>query len=107
MHSFIKISLFAARDRIEITNPGTLISSKNVDRLIGTRTESRNEILAQAFRRYHICEVLFFATFFLRKLSKTVLRTIMTCFCINFGTELWHFSSNRTLPKLPFSAGAE
>lgn len=43
-------------DRIEITNPGTLISSKNVDRLIGTSPESRNEILAQAFRRYHICE---------------------------------------------------
>jgi ATP-dependent DNA helicase RecG len=43
-------------DRIEITNPGTLISSKNVDRLIGTNPESRNEVLAQAFRRYHICE---------------------------------------------------
>jgi len=43
-------------DRIEITNPGTLIASKNVDRLIGTSPESRNEILAQAFRRYHICE---------------------------------------------------
>lgn len=43
-------------DRIEITNPGTLISSKNVDRLIGANPESRNEILAQAFHRYHICE---------------------------------------------------
>lgn len=43
-------------DRIEITNPGTLISSKHVDRLIGTSPESGNEILAQAFRRYHICE---------------------------------------------------
>lgn len=43
-------------DRIEITNPGSLISSKNVKRLIGTNPESRNEILAQAFRRYHICE---------------------------------------------------
>ncbi len=43
-------------NRIEITNPGTLISSKSLDRLIGTTPESRNEILAQAFRRYHICE---------------------------------------------------
>jgi ATP-dependent DNA helicase RecG len=43
-------------DRLEITNPGTLMPSKNIDRLIGTSPESRNEVLAQAFRRFHICE---------------------------------------------------
>lgn len=43
-------------DRIEISNPGKLLPSKKVDRLIRTTPESRNEILAQAFRRYNICE---------------------------------------------------
>ena len=43
-------------DRIEITNPGTLLPSKQLDRLIGTQPESRNEKLARAFRRYGICE---------------------------------------------------
>lgn len=43
-------------DRIEFTNPGALPPSKKIDRLIGTTPESRNEILASAFRRYHICE---------------------------------------------------
>ena len=43
-------------DRIEITNPGTLLPSKRLDRLIGTTPESRNEKLASAFRRYRICE---------------------------------------------------
>ena len=43
-------------DRIEITNPGRLLPSKKIDRLIRTTPESRNEILAQAFRRYNICE---------------------------------------------------
>jgi len=43
-------------DRIEISNPGKLLPSKSIDRLIRTTPESRNEILASAFRRYNICE---------------------------------------------------
>ena len=43
-------------DRIEVTNPGALLPSKTLDRLIGTQPESRNEQLARAFRRYKICE---------------------------------------------------
>lgn len=43
-------------DRIEISNPGKLLPSKKLDRLIGATPESRNEILAAAFRRYNICE---------------------------------------------------
>jgi len=44
------------QDRIEISNPGRLLPSKKIDRLIGTNPESRNEILASAMRRFHICE---------------------------------------------------
>ncbi len=43
-------------DRIEISNPGRLLPSKSLDRLIGTQPESRNEKLASAFRLYKICE---------------------------------------------------
>ncbi|MEQ1531393.1 MAG: ATP-binding protein [Methylococcales bacterium] len=43
-------------DRIEFTNPGSLLPGKRPDRLIGTTPESRNEMLASAFRRYRICE---------------------------------------------------
>jgi len=43
-------------DRIEVTNPGTLLPGKKPDRLIGTTPESRNETLASSFRRYRICE---------------------------------------------------
>lgn len=43
-------------DRIEFTNPGSLLPGKRPDRLIGTTPESRNEKLASAFRRYRICE---------------------------------------------------
>lgn len=43
-------------DRIEVSNPGELLPSKRLDRLIGTQPESRNEQLARAFRRYKICE---------------------------------------------------
>lgn len=43
-------------DRIEITNPGSLLPGKRPDRLIGTTPESRNEQLASSFRRFRICE---------------------------------------------------
>tara|TARA_R110001606_G_C15353251_1_gene647768 strand:- start:197 stop:1657 length:1461 start_codon:yes stop_codon:yes gene_type:complete len=43
-------------DRIVFSNPGKLLPSKHIDRLIRTTPESRNEILASAFRRYNICE---------------------------------------------------
>ena len=43
-------------DRMEISNPGRLLPSKKIDRLIRSTPESRNEILAAAFRRYNICE---------------------------------------------------
>lgn len=43
-------------DRIAFTNPGSLLPGKRLDRLIGTTPESRNELLASAFRRYRICE---------------------------------------------------
>ena len=43
-------------NRIEIRNPGRLLASKKINRLIGTNPESRNEILASAIRRFNICE---------------------------------------------------
>lgn len=43
-------------DRIEISNPGKLLPSKSIDRLIRATPESRNEILSSAFRRFNICE---------------------------------------------------
>ena len=43
-------------NRIEFTNPGSLLPGKRTDKLIGTTPESRNEMLASAFRRYRICE---------------------------------------------------
>lgn len=43
-------------DRVEVTNPGTLLPGKRPDRLIGTTPESRNEKLASSFRLYRICE---------------------------------------------------
>ncbi len=43
-------------DRISITNPGRLLPTKKIERLIGTTPESRNEVLASSFRRFKICE---------------------------------------------------
>lgn len=43
-------------DRVEFSNPGKLLPNKNIDRLVRTTPESRNELLASAFRRYNICE---------------------------------------------------
>ena len=43
-------------DRLEISNPGSLLPSKTLDRLIGAQPESRNEVLARLFRRCRICE---------------------------------------------------
>ncbi|WP_299287925.1 ATP-binding protein [uncultured Mucilaginibacter sp.] len=43
-------------DRISITNPGRLLPTKKIERLIGTTPESRNEVLASSFRRFSICE---------------------------------------------------
>lgn len=43
-------------DRITITNPGKLLPTKKIERIIGTNPESRNEILASSFRRFGICE---------------------------------------------------
>lgn len=43
-------------DRITFTNPGSLLPSKRLDRLIGTTPESRNELLASKFRLFRICE---------------------------------------------------
>jgi len=43
-------------DRISITNPGKLLPTKKIERLIGTNPESRNELLASSFRRFKICE---------------------------------------------------
>jgi ATP-dependent DNA helicase RecG len=43
-------------NRISITNPGVLLPSKRLDRLIGTAAESRNELFASKFRQCRICE---------------------------------------------------
>jgi predicted HTH transcriptional regulator len=43
-------------DRIEILNPGTLLPTIKIERIIDTAPESRNEILASFMRRVGICE---------------------------------------------------
>jgi ATP-dependent DNA helicase RecG len=48
-------------DRIEISNPGSLLPSKRLDRLIGTQPESRNERLAsdhKCLRLRDLCKEL-------------------------------------------------
>ncbi len=79
------------KNRIEFTNPGKPLI--NTLRFIDHIPKSRNEQIASFFRRVDFCEVLFFATFFFKKLSKTVLRTIMICFCVNYGTRTMAFLS--------------
>ncbi len=43
-------------DRMEITNPGSLLPSLKVERLIDMAPESRNELFAKLMRRMGICE---------------------------------------------------
>lgn len=43
-------------DRMEITNPGKLLPSVSVDRIIDTTPESRNEMMARFMRQLGICE---------------------------------------------------
>lgn len=43
-------------DRMEITNPGKLLPTVRIERLIDTAPESRNELLAAFMRRLNICE---------------------------------------------------
>ncbi len=43
-------------DRMEITNPGKLLSTVSVDRIIDTTPESRNELFARFMRQLGICE---------------------------------------------------
>lgn len=43
-------------DRIDITNPGRLLPSINIDQLINAHPESRNEILAKELRDLGMCE---------------------------------------------------
>lgn len=43
-------------DRMEITSPGRLLPAVQVDRLIDTAPESRNELLAKMMRRMGVCE---------------------------------------------------
>ncbi|OGX41733.1 MAG: hypothetical protein A3C53_08680 [Omnitrophica WOR_2 bacterium RIFCSPHIGHO2_02_FULL_68_15] len=48
------VEIFA--DRMEILNPGPLLPSIRVERLIDSAPESRNELLASLMRRMGICE---------------------------------------------------
>ena len=48
------IEIFA--DRMEILNPGTLLPSIKIERIIDTASESRNELFANMMRHMRICE---------------------------------------------------
>ena len=48
------VEIFA--DRMEILNPGTLLPTVEIKRLVDVSPESRNELLASLMRRMHICE---------------------------------------------------
>lgn len=52
--SYVQIELFD--DRIEITNPGSLLPDMAVDRLIDQQPRARNEILADMMREIGFCE---------------------------------------------------
>ncbi|MAZ40156.1 MAG: transcriptional regulator [Legionellales bacterium] len=48
-----KVEIFP--DRMEISNPGSLIAKTSIDRLFGS-TNPRNELLARIMYKTHICE---------------------------------------------------
>jgi predicted HTH transcriptional regulator len=50
----VLIEIFS--DRMEVTNPGELLPSVKLERIIDTAPQSRNEILAGLMRRMGICE---------------------------------------------------
>ncbi len=53
-NSFITIEIFT--DRIEITNPGGLLSDISVDRLIDHPSVCRNEVLSDFMRKLGLAE---------------------------------------------------
>ncbi|MCB4757023.1 MAG: putative DNA binding domain-containing protein [Elusimicrobia bacterium] len=52
--SYVQIEIF--EDRIEITNPGSLLPGMDVDRLIDQQPRARNEVLASRMRELGFCE---------------------------------------------------
>ena len=52
--SFVQVEIFD--DRIEITNPGSLLPDIAVDRLIDQQPRARNEVLAALMREIGFCE---------------------------------------------------
>jgi predicted HTH transcriptional regulator len=52
--SYITIDIFP--DRIEVTNPGSLLPNITIDRLIDHPSSTRNEVLADFMRKLHFCE---------------------------------------------------
>ncbi len=52
--SYVQVEIFD--DRIEITNPGSLLPDMAVDRLIDQQPRARNEILAALMRELGFCE---------------------------------------------------
>lgn len=53
-HSFITIEIFS--DRIEITNPGSLLPDISVDRLIDHPSTCRNEVFSDLLRKLELAE---------------------------------------------------
>lgn len=52
--SYITIDIYD--DRVEVTNPGTLLPNIKVDRLIDHPSQTRNEVLADFMRKLKFCE---------------------------------------------------
>jgi len=52
--SYVSIEIFD--DRVEITNPGSLLPELDVDRLIDHPSRTRNEVLADFMRKLHFAE---------------------------------------------------